>query len=316
MVDEYYIEPNLKEVLDTFRMMVRDNDTITICIDGEVRSGKSTLAIQIARYLDPSIKDDIDRVCFTTEEFEKAVLKHSKSESGKVIILDEAINMFASGDSTAKVGRKLNKLLMTCGMFNQIYILCLPSIFDLNPYVRRQHTTILISMFRREVFNKDKVEKIARGYFYFYGKAAKNNMLTWSKAKYDYSHGRSDFVGRNYGKVTMDNTFGKVYEDKKRAMIEKVLIKPEGENNDEVKDYRLEVLNRAKDIKASKKLNNNDIAYILGINVRTLYNIVNKKSESEIGNRNNTMCLADSENFSNDNKDIVNNKGDVDDSLE
>jgi hypothetical protein len=266
----FFIQPELKNELNTFKKMITENHTITVCVDGEVRSGKSTLAIQIGLYLDPSLADDLDRVCFTTDEFEKAVLKYSK-EKGKVIILDEAINMFASGESITKVGKKLNKLLMMCGLFNQIYILCLPSIFDLNPYVRRQHTSVLIRMWMKPIFKEvgNEVITMERGHWYFYGKSAKNNMLTWAARKYDYAHGHYDFEGRNYGKVTMENTFSK-YDDKKRLNINKLMIESDEDTE------KMTIIKNLREAGISDKIISKGLGWK---NVRSLYYYLEKKEE-------------------------------------
>jgi hypothetical protein len=271
---EYYIEPKLKEQLELYRHIVRNrNFTIMICIEGKPRRGKSTLAIQIGKFLDSTIAEDIDRICFTTDEFRKAVDKYKTGDKGKVIILDEAINMFASGESNSVIGRKLNKLLMMCGMYNQIYILCLPSIYDLNPYIRRQQIDVLISMELSPEYDKvtKKVKELNRGYWDFYGTTAKDNMLTYAKVKYDHTSRRPDFYGRNFGKITMESVYGKAYEEKKMKAIKLV----NGDDETDFTDKEFFIKNAIS--LTGEKINQEIIARIFGYKDRSTISKISKK---------------------------------------
>jgi pantothenate kinase-related protein Tda10 len=67
---EYAIEPRLKKNLDVIRhrILSRDKDYVMV-VDGGEGTGKSTLAIQMGKYVDDSLC--LERITFTGEDFRK-----------------------------------------------------------------------------------------------------------------------------------------------------------------------------------------------------------------------------------------------------
>ncbi|KKM83525.1 hypothetical protein LCGC14_1308400, partial [marine sediment metagenome] len=65
----YFIDKNLRKKWDKLRngyLIKKDDDKVYI-VDGRERGGKSTFAIQQAKYLDPTF--NLDRICFTSDQF-------------------------------------------------------------------------------------------------------------------------------------------------------------------------------------------------------------------------------------------------------
>ena len=126
----YYMDGYLKPNLDSIKKLVKKDWDFVFIVDGMEGGGKSTFALQIALYLDPTL--NLDRVVFDSEEFEKAVLKAEKYQS---IIYDEAITGLYSREAMQYINTTLTKLLAQIRQKNLFIFVILPSFFDLDKYV-------------------------------------------------------------------------------------------------------------------------------------------------------------------------------------
>lgn len=203
---EYYIEKKLKWFLDSVikeDLAKKDKDYVLL-VDGYEGAGKSTFAVQIAKYIDPTLS--LDRVCLTAEEFKNAVINSKKNQA---VIYDEAVTGMSSSDSLTRVGRLLKSLIMQMRQKNLFVIIIMPSIFEFGKYAVLSRGKGFFHVYE---LNGN------RGYFVGYNR--KDTRLTYLKGKKTHSYlVRSMFTGRFYGKFPVDE---EAYKEKKSNALMKI----------------------------------------------------------------------------------------------
>lgn len=214
LLQEYYMEDRLRHNLDEKvikQIHKKDKDCI-LCIDGTEGSGKSTFALQIGKYVDPSL--DLSRVVFSPDDFREAILKAKK---GQCIIYDEAFTGFSSRSSLSPVNRVLVSLAMQMRQKNLFILIVLPTIFLLDKYMALFRTKALIHVFE---------SKGRRGYFRLFNRKKKKYLiLLGSKTmSYNVKGVYSRFNGRFYGKFALE---GEDTEQQYRNKKEKALADSE-----------------------------------------------------------------------------------------
>lgn len=131
-VVEYITEMAKKRVLHKFDARV--------LISGPVRTGKSTVAVDVARKLNP--KFTADQVAFRLEDFTDilAELPPADPKNGKypVAIYDEAGTGLYSKDFQMKLVKQMAKIFQIIGKKNLTMIMCLPHRNLLTRDVREQ----------------------------------------------------------------------------------------------------------------------------------------------------------------------------------
>lgn len=162
----YYMNEWLKANLDILKKALYDDYDCFLVVSGRERFGKSTLAGQIAYYLDPTY--NIDRCVFTPDQFHGAVDNAKKYQA---IVFDEAHGSLNSKESMSSVNRKLTQTFTEMGFKNLIVILVLPSFFELGKYPAIHRSNLLLHVYKRGsflAFNYKKKKKIhlfgKRGY--------------------------------------------------------------------------------------------------------------------------------------------------------
>jgi len=139
---EYHIDNGTKAKWDALKdggLTKVDEDRFYV-VDGQEGAGKSLFTIQQAAYIDPTILDDEDgkflpRICFTPEEFLKAI-RHTKSdnENTKVVVYDEAFRGMSSKSAISAVNKKVVQALMEMRQNNLVVFLVSPSFYMLELY--------------------------------------------------------------------------------------------------------------------------------------------------------------------------------------
>jgi hypothetical protein len=186
----YWIDDRMKKNLDDKvipSLHKKDKDYV-ICIDGGEGTGKSTLAFQIGKYVDPSL--NLSRIVFSPEEFRQAVFKAKK---GECIIYDEAFTGFSSRSALSGINRALVSLAMQFRQKNLFVIIVLPTIFLLDKYLAMFRTKILIHVYENHG---------NRGYFRVYPKKLKKYLILMGQKTYSYKV-RTNFKGRFYGNFAL-----------------------------------------------------------------------------------------------------------------
>ena len=167
----------------------------------------STITQQIGCVIDPTLIGDLSRICFTPDEFRKAILNAKK---GQCIIFDEAYRGLAAKGALTEVNRILVSLMMEMGQRNLFIIIVLPTFFLLEKYVAIWRARGLIHTY------KDRKGKKGR-WIYFNSKKKK---ILYLMGKRDYNYNvkgiKSSFRGR-FLKGYMVND--KAYRDKKALSL-------------------------------------------------------------------------------------------------
>ena len=158
---EYYLDGYLQQNLDKIKDHIKLDWDYFLVIEGEERTGKSTLALQIGKYIDPNFS--IDNIAFDGEQFREK-LKNAKH--GSVLIFDEAGTALFSRESQDELQRILVKAFMTMGVKNLFIVLLIPAFLFLDSYLRKQRGQSLIKVYYKK--NANGVRE--RGYFRSYNK--------------------------------------------------------------------------------------------------------------------------------------------------
>jgi len=207
---EYYIEDRLKNSLDNKvipSLHTKDKDCVLV-IDGREGCGKSTFAIQLGKYIDPTL--NLSRIVFSPDAFRQAVLDAKK---GEVIIYDEAFTGFSSRASLSPINKVLVSLAMQMRQKNLCILIVLPTIFLLDRYMALFRTRALIHIFE---------SKGRRGYFRLYNYRLKKLLILLGAKTMTYNNKlvRSNFRGRFYGKFALgDDKLEKKYRKMKEQAL-------------------------------------------------------------------------------------------------
>lgn len=197
----FHLDKRLKAFLDKKvrpKIEKKDQDYVML-VDGYEGSGKSTFAMQMGRFIDPTLS--LDRICMTSADFKQAIINSSK---GQCVIYDEAVTGMSSGESITKIGRLLKSMMMQMRQKNLFVIVVLPSVFELNSY-----TVLSRARFFFHVYESSG----KRGYWVGYNR--KDLRFIYIRGKKNRSYvKRSFFNGRFLGRYAIDeNTYRKKKED-------------------------------------------------------------------------------------------------------
>ncbi len=207
---EFYVDNILKEELRKIKIAVtkRDRDFVLV-VDGEEGSGKSVLAQQIAKTLDPNF--NIDAICFNADQF-LVRLKTAPKFSG--VVLDEAYSAANARASLTEVNRSLIGVATEMRQRNLFVIIVLPSFFDLDRYFALWRCRALIHVY----FAPDG----SRGRYVIFPKTKKKYLYLTGKKYYDYSKPKSPYPACTFkNHYTVDE---KEYRQKKADAFKKRVV--------------------------------------------------------------------------------------------
>lgn len=151
---DYFLDGYLVANLDTVKKDIRKDYDSFIVMTGREGYGKSTLAFQIALYLDPSFC--LDRVVFTADQFVDAV---ESAERYQAIVFDETMGYLSSRGAMSGFNKTLIKIMSEMRSKNLIIILCIPSFFELDKYPAIHRSTGLVHVYQRGRFGSYDYEK-------------------------------------------------------------------------------------------------------------------------------------------------------------
>lgn len=196
--DGYYLDGYLQSNLDYVKKNVTKNDfDAFIVVTGREGFGKSTLAAQIAKYLDPTY--NLERCTFTADQFQNACVTAKKYEA---VVFDETMGYLSSRGAMSKFNKRLIKIMSEMRSKNLFVILCIPNFFELDRYPALHRSTALIHIHKRGRFGS-----------YDY----KRKKMLYLKGKKTYSYSVSpNFVGRFSKAFPIDP---EAYEKKKQTAI-------------------------------------------------------------------------------------------------
>ena len=187
---EYYISPQIKQELDKGKDKVLnyDQDRFYI-VDGNEGLGKSTLALQLACYVDPTFT--VENVVFSGEQLEQKIRTLPPHSA---IVFDEAFNGLSSKGALSKENKRMIKLLMECRQKNMFFFIVLPSFFMLEKYVAIFRSRALFHVFESRKYNN-------RRFYTAYNRVNKKRLYLLGKSLLDYSKPRVSFTHQFFKKV-------------------------------------------------------------------------------------------------------------------
>ena len=124
----------------------KDFDWIHLII-GKEGCGKSTLAIQTCKAIDPTF--NASRVINDLEELKRVV---RNSSAGQAILIDEGALFFFSGDAMTKDVKKIVKLFTAFRRYNLFFVVCVPCYYDIVSRIRDKRVKSGCIVYRRGVF--------------------------------------------------------------------------------------------------------------------------------------------------------------------
>jgi ABC-type dipeptide/oligopeptide/nickel transport system ATPase component len=213
---KFYVDNILKKELDKIKTVVtkKDRDFVMV-IDGEEGSGKSVLAMQIAKYLDPDF--NIDKLVFNSDDFIEAI---KKVKMNSCVLLDEAYSASNARASLTEVNRAMVGVATEMRQRNLFVIFVLPTFFDLDRYFALWRCRALIHVY----FDR----KGDRGSYIIFPKTQKKLLYLNGKKKYDYSNPQSPYPPcRFYNNYTVDET---AYREKKSQAFSKRAVSIRSQN--------------------------------------------------------------------------------------
>ncbi len=260
-----WLASNLDAII---KLQQQDHDTLLI-VDGQVGSGKSVLAMQICKYLDP--KFSTAQICFNGKEFRQLVMN---SEKGRAILFDEAMSGLHSRSAISSENRQIVEMLAEVRQKNLFLVLCLPSFFDLDRNVALYRSRALIHTY---------LHKGQRGQFLFFGPKQKKRLYLEGKKFYNYTTPQSwtkpgDFTAayvvdeQEYRKKKYDSMVSQ-YEDKQLPLLnEQDIVR----NTKKAIAYRM----GTEPVKDKYGISQDMIADILEVTPRTVRNYIAQETES------------------------------------
>lgn len=145
--ETYHVDDNLAQNLNGLKDNLRKDYDAFVVVTGKERTGKSTLALQCAKLVDPTF--NLTRVVFTPDQFIDAVYNAEKYQA---IVYDEAHGGLNSKGTMSTVNKKLIQTFTEMGFRNLYVFLVLPSFFELGRYAAIHRTNLLIHTHERGAY--------------------------------------------------------------------------------------------------------------------------------------------------------------------
>ena len=199
----FYLEPILKAQLDIMlKNIKRDWDfTIVISAGGEVRVGKSVLAMQIGAYWTYEIKrlygivvpfNAKENFVFTGGDLINTGNRLGQNHPYSCLVFDEAGSELEGRKSMRGSTQNVLDFFRECGQYNLLNILVIPEYFDLPKTIALTRSVFLIDAY----YSSNLEGVFTRGYYNFYSRRNKKNLYLKGKKEYNYKAHPYNFHGR------------------------------------------------------------------------------------------------------------------------
>lgn len=221
-----YLDGYIKEKLDNILVIQKKGWDAVILIDGKERSGKSTLGMTLAWYLSKK-KLTIDNFAKGVEDAKEKI---KKLPDKSTLMIDEGSLVFNSKDSRKNTNIQLQKIMDVVGQKNMIFIVILPSIFDLSRSLAARRSLFLLHVFVDEEWK--------RGGFAYYGEEKKEVLYIEGKKNYNKYTIEPEFVSSF---VKFEPPFNKEYLKLKQDTLMRELDNGKPVENKTLSDLRKEV---------------------------------------------------------------------------
>lgn len=222
--DGFYLENQLKAQLDILIKNIADDWDFTLIItgSGEVRVGKSMIAMQIGAYWAYEVQRIYKKkTIFNVESnfvLDGRTLIKKGNELGQnypfsVLIYDEAGADLEGRKQMQQQTQDVIDFYRECGQYNLLNILVMPDYFDLPKGIALHRSIFLINV----TYEADESGKFIRGYFKFYSRRNKKFLYLKGKKELDYNAHPYNFQGRFYSFYPIDEV---EYRELKRKALD------------------------------------------------------------------------------------------------
>ena len=234
----YYMDKWLAQNLERIPKHLKKGWDVVCIVSGSglVRVGKSTLAMQMAAYVDwclsggkmiwneagqvtglippnKPLRFGLDNVVFSPEDLIKVTKEKGAKSKYNTFVLDEGREGLLGARVMESVNKKFEDYFQTCGVYNNFVIIVLPDYFKL-----AEQYCVNRSMFLINCFHKN----YERGYFSFFNTLQKERLYFFGKKRLGisarYGAASRNFWGRFSKWLPFDET---KYNNKKKAAIGK-----------------------------------------------------------------------------------------------
>jgi len=193
----FFLDPMLKSNLDILlKAITKDNDFVLLVSgSGQVRVGKSVLAMQVGAYLTDAInKAEGIGNTFTTDNFvfrgTELVKKAKDLPKYSCLVYDEAGADLLGRKVMHQATQSVLDFFRECGQLNLFLIIVLPDFFDLPKGIAITRSTFLLDV--------DYAEKFNRGRFRLYGPRNKKMLYLIGKRYLDYDAVKPDYPNGSF----------------------------------------------------------------------------------------------------------------------
>ena len=201
--DGFWMDDLLVEQLDILIKNIKNDWDFTIVITGggEVRVGKSVLAMQIGAYWSyQMLKVYGIKVPFNVEQnfvLEGKKLIQYGNELGQkhkysCLIFDEAGADLEGTKLMTQMTQDVMDFFRECGQYNLLNLLVLPDFFSLPKGLALTRSICLIDVY----YSIDSENIFTRGYFNFYSRRAKKELYLKGKRELNYMASKYSFNGK------------------------------------------------------------------------------------------------------------------------
>lgn len=182
-INGVFIDDLLASQIPNFKrqVMKQDRDKILL-FDGREGTGKSVLAMSVAKALDNDFS--IDKIAWNHEQF-ISLIKDPKRKKGDFILLDEAFSSVGARNSLSSINKAMITIATEMRQLNLYIGIVLPSFFDLDRYFAIWRCETLFHTY----FNK----KGARGQYLIFPFNKKKTLYIKGKKMYNYNVVRSPY---------------------------------------------------------------------------------------------------------------------------
>lgn len=258
-----WIDGLLEKNLNVIKDKIKQDWDFVFVVDGIEGCGKSVFAQQAALYCDPTL--DITRICFSPEDFKKAIIEAEKYQA---VVYDEAYAGLNSRQTMTQTNRAIVSMLAEIRQKNLFVFIVLPTFFDLDKNVALWRS--------RGLFHIHLGKNFERGYWKFYNQTTKKYLYLKGKKLYDYTakSAMPNLKGKFLKGYVVDE---KEYRNQKKASLKK--YSEEEELDKLLIDYKKNLVNNLYDVKDKLGLTNKHLGMILGITDRTILRYKKRKLE-------------------------------------
>lgn len=258
---EYYIHNDIKEkILDKAIDVVHNkNNSFVAIIDGKSGVGKSTLGIQLCKYIDP--KFTLKNIAWTPSKFLDLI---NNAQKGDAIMFDEGM-IINSRSATSQVNKAIMIALSQIRSRNIFIWININSIFDLDKNIALHRADILFHVYTKD----DKVDGEKR--IKVYGRQRMKYLYITGKKYYNYRSAPNFFARPPKKYMFLVNET--MYEKTKRAdTIENT------EDNQKLgrmeKKYKIALIKLIRFIKTNHSIDQKDIVDVVDLSKSQISKII------------------------------------------